>query len=172
MTQAVTKKPRAVPPPLPLTTPPGPSSTSGVHAIAQRPPVRVQGLLKQVLLQVDESAGLAEDSSEERTTQWDSERSVEFVNDTYFVGGLSAEAGCSGVFVATYRRVALGTKVHLGFELSNGRIVQARGIVRWTREAGHGERPGVGVAFTEVSESARADIAGLCRSRPPLYFEL
>jgi hypothetical protein len=122
---------------------------------------------------VDESAAVLEDdeSAGDRRTLWDDERSVEFVNDTYFVGGLSAD--CSGVFVATYRRVAVGTKVHLGFEMSNGRVVEARGIVRWTREAGHGvERPGLGVAFTEVSESARADIADFCRSTPPLYFEL
>jgi hypothetical protein len=112
-----------------------------------------------------------DESAEDRRTQWDDERSVEFVNDTYFVGGLSAD--CSGVFIATYRRVAVGTKVHLGFEMSSGRVVEARGIVRWTCEAGHGvERPGLGVAFTEVSESARADIADFCRSRPPLYFEL
>ena len=123
-----------------------------------------------MLLQVDSSA--EREDSEDRTTQWDSERSVEFVNDTYFVGGLSPEAGCSGVFVATYRRVALGTKVHVGFELSSGKMFEARGVVRWTRDAGHGERPGLGVAFTEVSESAQMDMADFCRSKPPLYFEL
>jgi hypothetical protein len=129
--------------------------------------------LKQVLLRVDVSANDDGEVCEDRKTHWDGERPVEFVQDTHFVGGLSPERVCDGVFVATYRRVALGTKVHLGFELPDGQLAEARGVVRWTRETDRTtERPGLGIAFTDISDAARSLIDAFCRSIPPLYFEL
>jgi uncharacterized protein (TIGR02266 family) len=115
---------------------------------------------------------LPDDSSEDRRTLWDAERPVEFVADTHFVAGLSQDVSGGGVFVATYRRVDVGTKVHLGFELPDGRLVEARGVVRWIREQDDGVgRPGLGVAFTEMSESTLAALVDYCRSQPPLYFD-
>src|SRR5215471_9091931 len=160
MTQAATKKPRVVPPPLPQQRTPG---ESGVRLI---PEELTSEPLKQVLLRVDVSVQPA-DPSEDRHTDWDGQRAVEFVHDTHFVAGLSHDISSGGVFVATYRRVAIGTKVLLGLEMPNGQVVEVRGIVRWSREQDDGvERPGLGVEFTDVSDSALAAIAEYCRSRP------
>jgi uncharacterized protein (TIGR02266 family) len=168
MTQVASKRPRAVPPPLPRSTP----STSGVRPIPQPTTAGVAHPLKQVLLRVDVGGDEAPECAEDRRTFWDAERPVEFVQDTHFVAGLSQDLSGGGVFVATYRQVALGTKVHLGFELPNGQLVEARGVVRWRREQDDGVgRPGLGIAFTEVSDSALAAIVDYCRSRPPLYFD-
>ena len=170
MTQVASKRPRATPPPLPST---GPNSGgSGIRPIAQRAS-GASGPLKQVLLRVDVGNDvLSDDSSEERRTLWDAERPVEFVADTHFVAGLSQDLSGGGVFVATYRRVDVGTKVHLGFELPDGRLVEARGVVRWVREQDDAVgRPGLGVAFTQMSEAALAALVDYCRDRPPLYFD-
>jgi uncharacterized protein (TIGR02266 family) len=168
MTQAVSKRPQATPP-----LPSGPTSgASGIRPILQ-PGSGASGPLKQVLLRVDVGNDvLSDDSSEDRGTLWDAERPVEFVTDTHFVAGLSQDLSGGGVFVATYRHVAVGTKVHLGFELPDGRLVEARGVVRWIREGdGAVGRPGLGVAFTQMSEAALAALVDYCRHRPPLYFD-
>lgn len=168
MTQVASKQPRAVPPPLPRSTP---TSSSGIRPIVESP--AVSGPLKQVLLRVDVADDAPTvDAAEDRRTLWDAERPVEFIADTHFVTGLSQDLAGGGAFVATYRRVAVGTKVHLSFELPDGRLVEARGIVRWVREQDDTVgRPGLGVAFTQISDTTLAALTDYCRTQPPLYFD-
>jgi uncharacterized protein (TIGR02266 family) len=169
MTEAASKRPRATPPPLPRAA----TSMSGIRPIPQAPSPGVPGPLKQVLLRVDVGDGSPpEDPTEDRRTHWDAEQPVEFVAETHFVAGLSQDVSGGGVFVATYRRVAVGTKVHLGFELPDGRLVEARGVVRWVREQDDAAgRPGLGVAFTQMSDATLAALVDYCRAQPPLYFD-
>jgi uncharacterized protein (TIGR02266 family) len=98
---------------------------------------------------------------------------LEFGEDAHLFTGLSLDISAGGLFVATYTDIPLGTRLLLCFELPDGTAVEARGEVKWRRSAvAGGERPGIGIAFTELGDEARQRIAALCAEQPPLYFEL
>jgi uncharacterized protein (TIGR02266 family) len=98
---------------------------------------------------------------------------LEFGEDARFFTGLSLDISEGGIFVATYLEFAIGTKLQLCFELPDGTSVEARGEVRWLRtEEMDGERPGIGICFTDLPENARASIADVCARQPPLYVDL
>ena len=169
MTDAASKRPRATPPPLPSTYT---SGVSGVRPLAVLLSAGASPCLRHVSVRVDDGKSERPADADGRT-QRESELTVEFAQDSQFVVGLSEDLSCGGIFVATYRRLPLGTAVRLGIELPNGHVVEACGVVRWTRERDDGvDRQGLGVLFTEVSDGALAAIADYCRLRPPLYFEL
>jgi len=85
--------------------------------------------------------------------------------------GLSLDVSTGGVFVATYDPAPPGTAVSLYFVLPDGHVVNAEGIVRWTRAASGDSPPGMGVAFVSISSESLGHIASFCASRPPLYFD-
>lgn len=98
---------------------------------------------------------------------------LEFGEDAQFFTGLSLDISEGGLFVSTYTEIPLGTRLLLAFELPDGTAVEARGEVRWRRtHVMDGERPGIGIAFTDLPEDARKRIAALCERRPPLYVEV
>lgn len=85
--------------------------------------------------------------------------------------GLSLDVSTGGVFVATYQPAPPGTVVGLYFVLPDGYVVNAEGVVRWTREEMSEAPPGMGVAFVNISAEALDRVARFCASRPPLYFD-
>jgi uncharacterized protein (TIGR02266 family) len=91
--------------------------------------------------------------------------------ESHIYTGLSLDVSTGGVFVATYEAATPGTAVSLYFVLPDGFVVNADGVVRWTRAATEDSAPGMGVAFVNISEEALAHIGGFCASRPPLYFD-
>ena len=94
---------------------------------------------------------------------------IDLESDSNFFAGFDEEA--SGVFVATVRRLRLGTpvEVELGFD---GKRVPLLGSVRFSREAGRGERvfPGLGVEIERFPEELRAAIRAFARAREMLFF--
>lgn len=102
------------------------------------------------------------------------ELELEFTDETHFYAGITQDLSQGGVFIATYRVFPVGSRLELGFQLPDGTEVRARGVVRWVRAEGapEAERPGMGVAFSELSESALTAIAAFCRDRAPLYMEI
>jgi uncharacterized protein (TIGR02266 family) len=101
------------------------------------------------------------------------ELEVEFLGDSHLITGLSQDISEGGVFVATYQQLPLGTTVTLGLELPGGRI-EAHGVVRWLRQEVEelDQRPGFGVAFTQLSSDAVAALGAFCRQEPPRYYEI
>jgi uncharacterized protein (TIGR02266 family) len=98
---------------------------------------------------------------------------VEFSQDSELYAGITADLSQGGLFIATYHPYPLGTRLDLGFELPDGTRVQACGEVRWLRDGVSGvSRPGMGVAFVEISADALASITEFCRQCAPLYIEL
>lgn len=98
---------------------------------------------------------------------------VEFTEQTHFFAGLTQDISEGGLFVATYRVLPVGTAVVFGFELPDGARITAHGEVRWVRPPGSSEeRPGLGIAFTELSPEAMRQISAFCATRPPLYIEM
>lgn len=100
------------------------------------------------------------------------ELDVEFLGDSHLMTGLSQDISEGGVFIATYQSLPIGSQITLGLELPSGRIeVQAE--VRWARAEllECEQRPGFGVAFTNLSPEALAALTAFCRSEPPRYYE-
>jgi uncharacterized protein (TIGR02266 family) len=96
---------------------------------------------------------------------------IGLTSESHIYTGLSLDVSTGGVFVATYEPAPPGTAVSMSFVLPDGHVVNAEGVVRWTRAATEDAPPGMGVAFTHISSDSLAHIAGFCASRPPLYFD-
>jgi uncharacterized protein (TIGR02266 family) len=92
-------------------------------------------------------------------------------SESHIYTGLSLDVSTGGVFVATYEPARPGTPVGLHFVLPDGHVVNADGVVRWTRAATEDAPPGMGVAFSRISVESLAHLADFCASRPPLYFD-
>jgi uncharacterized protein (TIGR02266 family) len=92
-------------------------------------------------------------------------------SDSHFFAGLAGDVSRGGLFVATYRALALGSAVDVKLVLPDGDL-DASGVVRWRRSAEPDLAPGVGIALAALSESDRARIAAFCRSRAPLYVDM
>lgn len=97
---------------------------------------------------------------------------LHLASESHFFTGLSGDISEGGVFVSTYRDLAVGSLVDIEFSLpGSDRVVHARGEVRWHRDASPDVPPGVGIAFDELSDEDRALIHGFCTVRPPLYYD-
>ena len=95
-----------------------------------------------------------------------------FTEETQFYTGLTQDISEGGVFVATYRRFPIGTRLELSFELPDGTLVNTWGRVRWLRDESADNRPGMGVEFGELREDIARAIARFCEQRAPLYVEI
>ena len=60
---------------------------------------------------------------------------IGLTSESHIYTGLSLDVSTGGVFVATYEPAKAGTAVSLYFVLPDGHVVNAEGIVRWTRAA-------------------------------------
>ena len=96
---------------------------------------------------------------------------IGLTSESHIYTGLSLDVSTGGVFVATYEPAPSGTAVSLYFVLPDGHVVNAEGVVRWTRSATEDAPPGMGVAFVSISDDSLGHIASFCASRPPLYFD-
>lgn len=99
------------------------------------------------------------------------EADIGLLSDSHFYTGLSQDLSSGGVFIATYQPQPAGTEVGLYFALPDGHVVEAKGIVRWTREGGNDTPPGMGVAFQDLSQPDLEAIEHFCESRAPLYHD-
>jgi uncharacterized protein (TIGR02266 family) len=112
----------------------------------------------------------------ERRSRGDTRAFIEveigLTSESHFYTGLSLDLSTGGVFVATYEPARPGSAVSLYFVLPDGHVVNAEGVVRWTRDGAPDAPPGMGVAFVNISPASLAHIAQFCASRPPLYFDV
>jgi uncharacterized protein (TIGR02266 family) len=96
---------------------------------------------------------------------------VTLTSDSQFFAGLSGDMSEGGLFVQTYKRYAVGSRVLVSFALA-GSEIRTPGVVRWVRLAGDGTPPGVGIAFEHLSGEEEATIEAFCRARAPLYHDV
>jgi uncharacterized protein (TIGR02266 family) len=94
---------------------------------------------------------------------------VSLASDSNFFVGLSGDVSRGGLFVVTWRKLEVGTAIFVAIDLPDGRLL-ADGEVRWAREAA--DAPGLGIAFTNMSEEDRRRIEVFCAQRAPLYFDV
>jgi len=96
---------------------------------------------------------------------------VEFDSETQFYAGMTQDISEGGVFIATYRVLPVGTQLGLSFELPCSTKIVARGEVRWIRAPSSTSRPGMGIAFLELSAQAIPALSRFCHQNAPLYME-
>jgi uncharacterized protein (TIGR02266 family) len=149
---------------------------SGVHQLDGVPSANADSLASLRLVpdalaqRADEHAGPPSNRRESARVPCAIE--LEFGDDSHFFAGLSQDISEGGIFVATYERLPIGTGLTLSLEIHEG-TVEVRGEVRWVRTGEeHDSRPGLGIAFTEVSPEAADRIARYCARRPPLYVDV
>jgi Tfp pilus assembly protein PilZ len=93
-----------------------------------------------------------------------------------FYKGLSGHdvIDSGGIFVATYQVPALGQAVLLKVSLPGGYEFEARGVVRWTRDARAASAdapPGFGAQLTDISPEGRQLVYRYVRNREPLFHD-
>jgi len=93
-------------------------------------------------------------------------------SDSQIFVGFSEDLSDGGVFVATQQRLPPGSPVVLDMDLPTGARISCRGRVAWVREGCELHRPGVGVAFEELTAADRDAILAFSRDRPPLFYDL
>lgn len=94
-------------------------------------------------------------------------------SESNFFQGFSNNVADGGLFVATVKRLPPGTSVEVQFTLPGGKKLQARGVVRWTREVNDRTPdifPGVGVQFSELAGETAEAIHQFVTEREPLFF--
>jgi hypothetical protein len=97
---------------------------------------------------------------------------------TNFYKGLSGNdvIDSGGIFIATYQIPQIGRQLMIHVSMPGGYEFQAKGVVRWTREAplssaGPEAPPGFGAQFTEITPEARQLVYRYVRNREPLFHD-
>jgi len=96
---------------------------------------------------------------------------------TNFYKGLSGNdvVDSGGIFIATYQVPPIGKDLLIRVTLPGGYEFEAKGVVRWTREADplstDSVSPGFGAQFTEISPEARQLVYRYARNREPLFHD-
>jgi len=99
---------------------------------------------------------------------------------TNFYKGLSGNdiIDSGGIFVATYQIPSIGRELLIHVTMPGGYEFEAKGIVRWTREAplstaggGMEAPPGFGAQFTEITAEAKQLVYRYVRNREPLFHD-
>ncbi len=96
-------------------------------------------------------------------------------SESHFFVGLTGDLSQGGLFVATYRDLAVGTPVIVACRLGDDEgedEVLLFGLVAWQRDAGEGAFPGIGVRFGDLSGPRLAVVERFCRARAPLFYEV
>ena len=98
---------------------------------------------------------------------------IHLSSDSHFFTGLSGDISEGGIFVSTYRPLAIGNEVELELTLpGSAEPFTARGTVRWIREHSADHPRGFGISFDVLADGERERIHDFCARRPPLYYEL
>ena len=98
---------------------------------------------------------------------------------TNFYKGLSGNDlfDSGGIFIATYQIPPIGRELIIHVSMPGGYEFEAKGIVRWTREAplssagGLESPPGFGAQFTDIAAEGKQLIQRYVRNREPLFHD-
>ena len=86
--------------------------------------------------------------------------------------GFSTDISDTGIFVASVMTPPPGSLVEVRFTLPSGTLIEATGMVRWTREVNEATpdvMPGAGIQFLELAPQSAAAISAFVAKREPLF---
>ena len=98
---------------------------------------------------------------------------IDFGSDSNFFSGFSTDISEGGLFLASVMHPKRGSVIDLRFSLPGDRTIQARGVVRWTREINDATPdvlPGAGIQFTDLAPEAAAAIHEFLAKRDPIFY--
>jgi uncharacterized protein (TIGR02266 family) len=96
---------------------------------------------------------------------------VSLESDSNFFVGLTRDISTGGVFVATYRPMAVGARLMLELSLPDGPL-RVTGTVLWVREHGEHAVRGFGIGFDALGDAERARIEIFSATREPYFYEV
>jgi uncharacterized protein (TIGR02266 family) len=97
---------------------------------------------------------------------------VELGCDANRYAGFSTDISDTGIFVASVMTPPPGSLIDVRFTLPNGDLIEATGMVRWTRDVNDATpdvMPGAGIQFLELAPRAAAAISAFVAKREPLF---
>jgi uncharacterized protein (TIGR02266 family) len=94
-------------------------------------------------------------------------------SDHNFYAGFAENLSVGGVFIATHKLKAVGSRIELSINLPDGAKLRVEGQVRWIRVFNDRSDtpPGMGVKFDDLAPAAVALIQGFLSRREPLFFD-
>jgi uncharacterized protein (TIGR02266 family) len=96
---------------------------------------------------------------------------VGIMSDSNFYVGFTENLSATGVFVATYTRKPIGSKIEVAMTFADGDEVRVEGVVRWIRESSTDGWPGMGVQFDELTPEVDAKLKSFLSLRDPLFYD-
>ncbi len=136
---------------------------------AEPPPVDRERKTTQIEMQIAKT----ESPPPRKRVRVKMQAAIDLESDSNFYTGFSTNISEGGIFVATVNMPPRGAMVELHFSLPNGKRMDVRGEVRWSREVNDKTPdifPGVGVQFLDLSADAHADIRNFVAEREPMFF--
>ncbi len=85
--------------------------------------------------------------------------------------GITQNFSTSGVFVATYASLPLGSKVEIAIALPDLTTLRVPGVVRWSRAASTDGWPGMGVELTGLTQEQEQRIRKFLSLREPMFYD-
>jgi len=102
------------------------------------------------------------------------ETQVGFSSESNFYAGFAEDISEGGLFVATWELKPLGSQIDVEFELPDGHIVHACGVVRWLRDPRDDDPdtpPGMGIQFESLDPNDKEAIDMFLGIRSPLFYD-
>jgi uncharacterized protein (TIGR02266 family) len=96
---------------------------------------------------------------------------VGIMSDSNFYVGFTENLSATGVFVATYTRRPIGSKIEVAMTFPDGEEMRVDGVVRWLRESSTDGWPGMGVQFDELTPEVDAKLKRFLSLRDPLFYD-
>ncbi len=137
---------------------------------ASGPPVAISAADPILLLPSKKKITLTPDDRR-RVPRVELEVDIGVHSETNFYAGFSGDVSEGGIFVATYKPLAVGTKTTVSFVMPGGHHIVTEGEVAWIREAAWDVTPGMGITFTMLTDRDRQIIQWYAGQREPIFFD-
>lgn len=96
---------------------------------------------------------------------------VGILSDSNLYVGFTENLSATGVFVATYTRKPIGSKIEVAMIFADGEEIRVDGVVRWLRDASADGWPGMGVQFEELTPEVSEKLKSFLSLREPLFYD-
>lgn len=96
---------------------------------------------------------------------------VGITSESNFYVGFTENLSATGVFVATYTRQPIGSRIEVAMTFPDGEEMRVEGVVRWHRDSSTDSWPGMGVQFEGLAPEVDAKLKRFLSLREPLFYD-